>query len=76
MDIPDIVGMELKRAAAILESKGITISDVKVTVSPLCKDNSCRDGNYKDYFRIIRVEGIDENKVEILACNPFCNLST
>jgi hypothetical protein len=76
MKIPDIIGMDLKRAAAKLGSKDIMISNIRVTFSPFCRDNSCRDNSYKDYFRVLMVESVGENKVEILACNPFCNLNS
>lgn len=75
MKMPDIVGMNLERAEEILGNKGIMISNIRLTVSPLCRD-SCRDSSCKNYLRVLRVECTGENKVEILACNPFCNLNT
>lgn len=76
MNVPDIIGMDLKKAAAILENEGIAISNITMTVSPYCRDNECRDNSNKDYFRVLRVESAGENKVAILACNPFCNMNS
>lgn len=66
MDIPDIVGLDYKKAKEILEWKDIKIVNIKITAPPHYRSN-----NYKDYFRVLKVDIIGEREVEILICDPF-----
>lgn len=68
MKIPDIIGFKIGDAKKILDSKGICISDVKVTSPP--REESTE---YNENYRIIRFEIIDDKKIGLLVCNPDMN---
>lgn len=66
MLIPDVVGFTLGEAKKLLDLSGIDVCSIKVTSPPREKD-TCFDAN----FRVIRLEVITDNKVEVLVCKPL-----
>lgn len=63
--MPDVIGLDLKNAVKMLEKEGIKISRIKVTAPPRYQNN-----DYKDYFRVLRVDITGDREVEILICDP------
>ncbi|MCX7746859.1 MAG: hypothetical protein N2645_08205 [Clostridia bacterium] len=66
MQHPDIVGLTLGDAKEILEMAGIHIDNVVITSPPREKIVE-----YKDSFRVIKVNKFWDNKVELLVCKPL-----
>ncbi len=66
MNIPDIVGFTLGDAMAKLEKERITVDKVVVTSPPRERSNE-----YDDSYRVIKVNTIDSQSVQILICKPL-----
>lgn len=64
--IPDVAGFSLKDARAIIEKVGFEIGNVKVTRPPRSQLSG-----YDDSYRVIRYGLSDDNKIDLLLCNPL-----
>ena len=65
MKIPDIIGLSYDQAKTILQESGFIIHSVETTSPP-----RERSSEYYDFYRVIRIKALNENKVELLVCNP------
>ena len=61
-----IAGLTLKEAKSILEEAGMVIHGISVTSPPRDRHNE-----HQDYYRVIRIDSIDFNKVHLLVCKPL-----
>ncbi len=65
MNIPDIEGLLLGRALAVLVQSGIEVADIEVTGPPYEAKKPYHDG-----CRVLRAERDDEGKLRLLVCSP------
>jgi len=64
IDYPDVSGFTLGEARAFLINAGFEISGI-ITTSPPKQ----RHTDYNDSFRVLRINCIEESKVELLVSN-------
>ena len=70
-ELPDIIGLDLKIAIPMLENAGILIREIKLTKPPHYYESGCQD-----YFRVLRVDIMSENKVKLIVCDPLIDFRT
>ncbi|MCX7711842.1 MAG: hypothetical protein N2484_18520 [Clostridia bacterium] len=66
MELPDIVGFTLMEAKHIMAKTEFVIGSVKVTLPP--RTEMC---TAEDHFRVVRIEQVDTQKVELTVCKPL-----
>ncbi|HHW32091.1 MAG TPA: hypothetical protein GXX20_10545 [Clostridiaceae bacterium] len=65
MGIPDIIGFTVEDAIDLLLDSGFVIHKIETTSPPREKSSE-----YHDFYRVVRIRHIGDNKVELLVCNP------
>lgn len=65
MNIPDIEGLMLGRALAVLMQSGIEVAAIKVTGPPKEAEKPYHDG-----CRVLRAERDEEGRLRLLVCSP------